>query len=363
MRRILIITSLLISAYIQSFGQSIQNFGTTTGTHSSATSTVFIPNPTVSGNTYVRVGTAGGSINKVSTPNPLGTTGVHIRASAPTSASVNKVSPVVNATAGKLVYARYKVLFGDASGGATAASGTWYMFIGNGAMFSDANAFAGAQSFAGLRFVFGASGALTMNNRAGTNWNATGLSTSAFSQGIYYDVEIIGNNQTSGSISYTYNGIAQTTAVNTFDLYFNGVIVGNDIAKAQLGNNADIRSIMFYGENSSGNAANIFIDDVSFQTTAPVALGGFTHPTPFDLSSTDYTFNNWPAASAVGSFPSNMVLHWGNVNVTDPSLAQVNATQDYVWGYNYTAQSRINGLTANGLSFINTSPGHISTSS
>jgi hypothetical protein len=363
MRSIFIISCFILGLISNLNAQSVQDFGTTTETHSTGASTTFIPNPTVSGSTYVRVGTAGGSINKSNSPNPLGTSGVHIRASAPTTASVNKFSPVLAATAGKVVYSRYKVLFGDASGGTTATTGTWYMFLGDGATFSDANSFTGTQSFVGLRFTFGTGGTITLNNRAAGNWNTTGLSTSALDQGIYYNIEIVGNNQTSGSLSYTYNGIAQTTAINTIDLYFNGVLVGNDIAKAQLANNADIRSIMFYGESSTGNAANIFLDDVTFQTTAPTALGGFTHPTPYDLSLGSYTFTNWPTTSAVGSYPSNMVLHWGIANITDPSLAQVNATQDYVWGYNYSSQSRINGQAANGLSFINTNPGHISTSS
>ena len=166
MRRILLISSFIISAIAQTIGQSVQNFGTTTGAHTTGTSTTFIPNPTTIGTTYVRIGTGGGAINKATTPNPLGTSGVHIRANAPTAGSVNKVSPVVNATAGKVVYAKYKIMFGDATGGSTATSGTWYMFIGNGATYSDASSFSGTQSFAGLRFAFGAGGTITVSNRA-----------------------------------------------------------------------------------------------------------------------------------------------------------------------------------------------------
>jgi hypothetical protein len=344
-----------------SWGQSIQNFGTTTGVHTSGASTAFIPNPTT-GTTYARIGTGAGSINRVTASNPLGTTGAYVRAEAPTGTSVNKVSPIVNNTAGKVVYARAKLMFGDASAGSTATSGTWYMFIGNGAMYSDGNAFSGTQVFSGLRFAFGAAGAITMNNRAGTNWNTTGLSISSLASGIYYDFEIIGNNQASGNATYTYNGVSRSVAINTMDLYINGMLIGSGIAKGAMVNDADIRSITFYGESSTSNEANIFIDDVELQNTVPASIQRLTQPTPHNLSSSNYSFTSWDNTSSIGSYPSNMVFHWGTVNTIDPTLPNT-ATQDYVWGYNYTAQSRINGLGANGIEFINTSPGHSGTTS
>ncbi len=85
---------------INSIAQSLQDFGNTIGAHTTGASTTFIQNPTT-GSNYVRVGSAGGSINKVTASNPLGTTQTFIRAVAPTSASVNKISPIVGNTAGK----------------------------------------------------------------------------------------------------------------------------------------------------------------------------------------------------------------------------------------------------------------------
>ncbi|MFN4123169.1 MAG: beta strand repeat-containing protein, partial [Flavobacteriales bacterium] len=346
---------------MQLYGQSTQNFGTTTGSHTSGASTTFIPNPTT-GTTYARIGTGGGSINKVTASNPLGTSGAYIRAVAPTAGSVNKVSPIVNNTSGKVVYARAKILFGDASANNTATSGTWYMFIGNGAMYSDGNSFSGTQVFSGLRFSFGTGGAITMNNRNNTNWNTTGLSTSSLASGIFYDFEIIGNNQASGNVTYSYNGVSRSVAINTMDLYINGVLVGSGISKAAMANNVDIGSITFYGENSVSNVANIFIDDVVLQNTVPASIQRLTQPSPHNLSSSNYNFTTWANTSAVGSYPSNMVFHWGTVNTVDPTLPNT-ATQDYVWGYNYSAQSRINGLGANGIEFLNTNPGHTSLTS
>ncbi len=342
-----------------------QNYGTSTGTFTSTTgSAAFIPSPSGSGTSYARAGGGGTpSINLVTASNPLGTSGAYSRSSASSSGSVSKMSPVVSGYAGTTFYARSKVMFGDASGGTTATTGEWRLFLGAGAMYSDANDFAGAQVFTGLRFTYGASGAITLANRAAGAFNATGLSTTAFSQGIYYNIEIVGNNQTAGTVNYTYNAVSQTVAINTFDLYINGVLIGNDLAKAQLANNANISSMTFIGINSTSNAANIYVDDSSLQNSVPSALGGFTHPAAYDMSLGTYNMTNWASTSSVGSYPANMIFHWGDVNLADPVLSQVNATQDYVWGYNYTAQSRINGLGTSGFSFLNTSPGHTSVTS
>ncbi len=342
---------------------SIQDFGNTTSTFSTAssTSTTFIPNPTT-GTSYVRIGGAGGSINRVTASNPLGTTDTYIRAVAPTTGSINKITPILDNTAGKVVYSRFKIMFGDASASNTATSGTWYMFIGNGAMYSDVNGFTGTQVFSGLRFTFGTGGAIAMDNRNAGNWNTTGLSTSSLASGIYYDFEIFGNNKSSGTENYTYNGTSQSVAINTYDLFINGVLIGNDIAKAQLANNGDIQSITFYSENSTSNVANIFLDDVTLQNFIPSAIQRLNHPSPYNLSGSDYSLTSWSSTNSIGSYPTSMIFHWGTVNTVDPSLPNT-ATQDYVWAYNYSSESRINGLGANGIEFINSTPGHNSSAS
>ncbi len=346
------------------YGQSVQNFGTSSSSLTSGNSSSFIPNPTSSGSTYARIGTGNGSINNVTTSNPLGTSGTFIRASASTSASINKVSPIISSTGATTFYSRFKILFGDASAGTTATSGTWYAFLGDGAMFGDNNSFTGAQSFTGFRFAFGSGGDITFNNRNAGNWNQTGINSTyqTLKSGIYYDFEIIGNNQSSGTVNYSYNGVSQSVAINTFDVYVNGFLVGDNMAKAQLANNSSIKSMTFYGESSTSNVANIFLDDVSFQNSIPSTIQRLTDPSIFDLAAANYSFTNWPSTSAIGSYPSNMVFHWGTVNSVDPTLTNT-ATQDYVWGYNYSSQSRITGLDANGFSFLNTSPGHVSATS
>ncbi len=87
-------------------------------------------------------------------------TGTELQGIAPTNTSVNKFS-IYGYTADQSFHNRFKVLF---TGG---ASGTWSFFQGTGAGYSDNNAFAGAQVFTGIRWVFGAAGAITTNIRVG----------------------------------------------------------------------------------------------------------------------------------------------------------------------------------------------------
>ncbi|MES2286435.1 MAG: T9SS type A sorting domain-containing protein [Bacteroidota bacterium] len=81
-------------------------------------------------------------------------------------------------------------------------------------------------------------------------------------------------------------------------------------------------------------------------------------PTPYNAWPAAYVFNNWPSTNAAGIYPPNMVFHYCDVNEVDPTLAQINGTGDYILAYNLTSQTRMEGLDANGISFLNTSPGH-----
>ncbi|MBI5218071.1 MAG: endonuclease/exonuclease/phosphatase family protein [Bacteroidia bacterium] len=254
---------------------STQNFGTGTGSQTSQTgSTSFIPNPT-SGTTWARAGATAPNapINLVTASNPLGTTGAYAQGVASSSTSVSKFSPMVAYTGSTEFYTSFKVLFGDASAGNTATTGSWSFYQGVGAMYSDANNFTGSMVFTGLQFTYGASGAITLNYRAASAWSTTGLTTSAFNQATVYTIEIIGNNKTSGTISYTYNGVAKSVAVQKFDLYINGTLIGDDLAEAALTANTSITSTTFIGVSSTSNAANVFVDDVVVYNSVPAAIG------------------------------------------------------------------------------------------
>jgi hypothetical protein len=141
-------------------------------------------------------------------------------------------------------------------------------------MYYDNSDFTGAQVFTGIRFTYAASGVVNLSYRGGSSWVTTGLTSTSFNQGTIYTIEIIGNNKASGTINYTYNGDAQTVATDKLDLYINGVLVGNDISKAQMANNTNIVSTVFNGISSTSNAANIFVDDVVVYNAVPAVIGG-----------------------------------------------------------------------------------------
>lgn len=284
-KSILFLTGILCA--ILSQGQtSIQNFGTGTGSQTSQTgSTAFIPNPT-SGTTWARGGATAPNAPVVlaNTGNPLGTTGSFVRGVASATTSVAKFSPWVGYTGGTEFYTSFKILFGDAAGGNTAASGIWNFYQGAGAMYSDASDFAGSQVFTGLRFTFATGGNINLTYRAGSNFVTTGLTQTTFNSATVYTVEIVGNNKTSGSINYLYAGVAQSVAVQKFDLYINGTLIGDDLAEALLPANTSINSGTFIGISSTANVANVFVDDATTYNAVPASIGVPPTPTTTSLS-------------------------------------------------------------------------------
>ncbi|MDO9512909.1 MAG: T9SS type A sorting domain-containing protein [Bacteroidales bacterium] len=303
---------------------STQDFGSGTGSHTSQTgSTAFLPNPT-SGTTWVRAGAVAPNAPIVlsSTSNPLGTTGSFVRGVASSSTSVTKLSPIVGYSGNTEFYTSFKILFGDALAGSTATSGSWTFYQGSGAMYSDASDFAGAQVFTGIRFTYGASGALALNYRGGGSWSTTGLSTTSFNQATVYTIEIIGNNKVSGAINYTYYGNAYSVAIDKFDLIINGTLVGDDLSKAQLANNTNIISNTFIGISSTSNAANIFVDDVHVYNSVPSEIGTApSTPTiyvaPTSLSGFTYIHGSGPSTSQSFTVSgSNLTPAGGNIAVS-----------------------------------------------
>ncbi len=87
-------------------------------------------------------------------------------------------------------------------------------------------------------------------------------------------------------------------------------------------------------------------------------------PAAYSLSNCDYRFEAWSATAPAGTYPPNM--HFVTMNQADPTLAATFTLADTVKGaYNLSSSTRINGLGADGLAFINTSgtnTGYIATS-
>lgn len=255
-------------------GDSVRSFST-----ASTVSVSFMPNAP-SGTARIRVGSTGGSFNLQKSSPPEFGLNSYLRIAAPTTASVNKFS-IYDYTPGKSLTLKFKLRLGGVGGSSlSTANGTWLFFAGNGNCFADNNGFANADCFLGIQFVFGNSGVITMNTRSGSGWVQIGTPGSIIQQGMNYDVEIYANNS-SAAQNYTYTTGPQSVAANKWDIYINGVLVGNDLGKAALPGNTNIDSWMFYGESSSGNLANIFLDEFDFTNTIadsplPVTLGSFS---------------------------------------------------------------------------------------
>ena len=247
------------------------DFGTGTGsfTTPSGTSTAFLPQPT-SGEDFVRIGSTGGGIYL---DNPgiadLGSAS-ELRGVASSSTSVNKFS-VYDYSGSTAFTIKFSVRFG---GG---ASGVWSFFQGDGANFSNGSNYTSSQTFTGLQWTFDASDVIATEYRTGGSW--VGLTGVMPLQNVNYTVEIYGNNS-SATVNYNYSG-AQSVAQNTFDFWVNGVLVGDDLAKSGLADANNIDSYMFIGRSSTGNVANIYIDDITYTNIIsdqplPVELNSFS---------------------------------------------------------------------------------------
>jgi hypothetical protein len=228
----------------------------------------------------VRVGSAGGGFTIQNPGKTIGSQG-ELRGIAPTSASINSVG--LTSTEYGTAATTFTIAFDlHLSGG---SSGIWYFFAGNGATFgsTQSTAFSGAQIFTGLRWTFGSSNAITTNNRNGGNWSTTGIANEPFAQNTDYRVIIVGNNSSS-SVNYGSNSIASYK----YDLWVNGVLLGNDLSKAEISNSTSINAFRFYGESSTSNVAQLALDNVVWYNSA------------VDLITTTYT-TSWSNSAPTSS--------------------------------------------------------------
>jgi len=295
----LILLFIIFGIHLSLFSQPWSyDFGTSTGVHNTnSPSTTFLPQPS-SGNDYARVGTQGGSLNLENPGLSSFGTSSELRCVAATGGSYVKFD-IYDYPANRTFYIKFSMILGKSDGTSGADVGEWYFFIGDGANYSNGNPFSGSQTFTGIKWVFGTSGAITTSYRNGGAWST--LSSPApfpLTQVNTYIIEIYGNNSTS-SRNYNYC-TSQSIAANTWDLWINSTNVGNDLNKALLPDDSNIDSWMFYGGNSVGNVANIFLEDIlysnSLSTTLPIELISFSAN-----SETNKVVLNWTTASEINN--------------------------------------------------------------
>ncbi|GAB1348700.1 hypothetical protein MASR1M107_09120 [Ignavibacteriales bacterium] len=94
-----------------------------------------------------------------------------------------------------------------------------------------------------------------------------------------------------------------------------------------------------------------FIVFIILLISIPGYLFSQTNPSLFDLSTGSYSFTSWANTSAAGTYPSNMIFQRVSGS-TDPTLT-TEMTTDYTAAYSLTSGARVNGLNANGFSFVN----------
>ena len=229
------------------------DFGTATGsfTNANSASTTFLPAPPEGGGiARVRVGTNGGGFVLEDHGTGSLLTG---QASSRSGSTVAKFSIFDFAAPTTAFSVKFDARFSGASNGA------WLFFAGSGANFSNNADFANAQSFAGLRWTFAADGSLLSSNRSGSSWKS--LADVAVVQDLFYTMEVLGNN---GTEPIVYRGGAFTLNPGTYDLWIGDQRVASGLAKSGLNAGVAIDSLMFYGENSTGNAATLEMDNIIY---------------------------------------------------------------------------------------------------
>ena len=132
-------------------------------------------------------------------------------------------------------------------------------FAGDGTSFSNDSDFTNSQVFTGIRWAYGAADAITTTTRVSASWTS-GIDGTPFAQNTNYTVQIFGNNS-AGALEYSKSG-DNTLAANTWELWINGVKVQTGIGKAALAHTINIDSFMFIGSSSTGNVAQLTLDNI-----------------------------------------------------------------------------------------------------
>jgi len=246
------------------------DFGTASVAAFSSTtaSTTYLPVPT-SGTARVRCGTATSAAGSFTLANPgeaVGT-GTELQMLSNAGSSSTTKFSVYDYATGNTGYLKFKITL---NGG---TNGVYTCWVGDGTTFSDNTAMSNGQVFAGLRWSLGASNAVTytVSNSAGV-LGATGLtnSTGLFVQNLatVYSVELYMNN-TAASSTYGRSSVNYTVAAGTWDLWVDGVLVGDDLARAGLTAGANFDSFAFNHQVSASTPGRIYLDDFEYSNALP----------------------------------------------------------------------------------------------
>ena len=293
-----------MSAFVANAQPWIYDFGTENAAAflSNIASTTYLPTP-ASGTARVRVGgasTAAGSFTLANPGEALGSGAELQMLSNAGSSSTTKFS-IHDYTAGNTGYLKFKITL---NGG---TNGQYTCWVGDGVSFSDNNTMVNGQVFAGLRWSLGASNSVTY-----TVFNPTGIfgttgisnSTSLFTQNLStsYSVELYMNNS-AGSLYYARNAVLYSVAAGKWDLWVDGVLVGDDLAKAGLTATANFDSFAFSHQAPASAPGRIYLDDIEYSNK-------LTNEITLNISSSPSTIcpNESSTITLTGAPNSNMQL-------------------------------------------------------
>ena len=253
------------------------DFGIGTGTFISTTaSTAFLPTPT-SGTARVRVGTNPGSFVLANPGLASLGTNTELQFSSNTGSSSTSKFSIYDYTNGKTGYVKFKIAF---SGG---TNGVYKFSLGDGANFSDNNAIGTAQIFAGIEWTLGASNAITYRVLNAATYGTTGITNSntqfVQSTSTVYEVEVYANNTTS-STNYTRSSTTYSLAPSTWDLWVDGTLVGDDLAKGSIGSDVIFDSYAFNHQSSATAPGTLYLDDLEYSNALPLPVPTTTSISP-----------------------------------------------------------------------------------
>jgi hypothetical protein len=296
------------------------DFGTGTGSFTSSTaSTSFLPTPPA-GTARVRVGTNPGSIVMANPGLATLGTNTELQISSNTGSTSTTKFSIHDYTASKTGYVKFPIAIAGGTNG-------FYKFsLGDGATFSDNNAIATNQIFAGIEWSLGSSNSITYRVLNASTYVTTGIinATTLFTQSTttIYQIEIYYNNTTTAT-NYVRSGTSYSIASGTWDLWVDGIIVGNDLARGGIANDVNIDSYAFNHQNSSSSPGTIYLDDIEYSNTLP------NIPTPTTTSISPSSATEGTGGFTLTVNGTNFVngvsnVRWNGVNKT---TTFVNSTQ------------------------------------
>lgn len=181
-------------------------------------------------------------------------------------------------------------------------------------------------------------------------------------------VEIARSNMPAGSIGYTtlaLSGVGGSgeTQVHSFTVPAGLLVTGTNVVAVELHqattDSTDLRFDLSLNATASGTAAvidsNTRVMARAFDGASWSALTDATFRVAWPLvANGPYLMDAWSASAPAGTHPPNMTFYQTAAAVPDPALGEP-MENPWLLPYDRTSRSRVNGLGADGFSFINTS--------